>query len=152
MNRLYAKYNCSTNGARSILATLAFCSASVWFCLVPAMPLLFWLMGPTIIPNPGRSAHNALPGTRVEPLPRKMEWLALAEPSDLGLLSNLARNYARPYLPLDYAEQEHTETPTKRQVRVSGPKRSRLARGRKDNERSYAYAPDWNGNRHEGAR
>jgi hypothetical protein len=146
--------NYSTNRARSVSSTLAFRSASVGFVLVSVMPLLFlfWLMQPTIIPNPGMNAHNAPSATRVEPSPRKMELLGFEEPSDPGLLSRVARNYARPHLPPDYAEHEDIEKPTKRQVRVSGRKRFRLARGRKDNERSYAYVPDWSGNRRQSVR
>jgi hypothetical protein len=141
---LSSENNCYAKRGRSFSSTLALCSASVGFVLVSVMPLLllFWLMRPTIIPNPGTSAYSAPPATRVEPLPRKMEWLGLEEPSDPGLLSTLARNYARPYVSPDYAEQEDIEKPTKRQARVSGRKRPRLAGGRKGYDRSYAYAPD----------
>jgi hypothetical protein len=115
-DNMRSRNNWSISRGRTFSPTMAFCSASLGFVLVSVMPLLFllWLMRPTIIPNPGMGAHNAPPATRVEPLPRKMEWLELQEPSDLELLSKLARNYARPYFPQDYAEQEDFEKPTKR--------------------------------------
>jgi hypothetical protein len=111
-------------------------------------------MRPTVLPNPGMSAHIAPPATRLVHLP-KTDLLESGEPSDLILLSNAARNYGRPYaahddLTHDYAQRRETERPAKRQTRLSDAKRSRLARGRMYDERSYAYAPDGRGDGQEG--
>jgi hypothetical protein len=47
-------------------------------------------------------------------------------------------------------QRGETERPAKRETRLSDAKRSRLARGRKYNERSYAYASDGSGNGQKG--
>jgi hypothetical protein len=150
------KNYCSRSSSRRFVGTLPFLLALVGLAAVPAMPILFlfWLMRPTVLPNPGMSTHIASPATRLEPLP-KTDLLESGEPSDLILLSNSARNYGRPYaahddLTHDYAQRGETERPAKRQTRLSDAKRSRLARERKYNERSYAYAPDGRSNGQKG--
>lgn len=40
---------------------------------------LYWLLQPSVIPNPGMAAHFAPPATRIEPRPRKMDAPELAE-------------------------------------------------------------------------
>src|SRR5207302_288463 len=40
--------------------------------------LLYWHMQPSVLPNPGMTVRFAPPGTRVEPLPRKMDAPELA--------------------------------------------------------------------------
>jgi hypothetical protein len=147
---------CSRSSSRRFVGTLPFLLASVGFAAVPAMPILFlfWLMRPTMLPNPGMSAHIAPPATRLEPLP-KTDLLESGEPSDLILLSNAARNYKRPYTAHDdithnYVQRGETERPAKRETRLSDAKRSRLARGRKYNEPYYAYASDGRGNGQKG--
>jgi hypothetical protein len=126
---------CSKSSSRRFVGTLPFLLASVGFAAVPAMPILFlfWLMRPTVLPNPGMSAHIAPPATRLEP-PPKTDLLESEEPSDLILLSNTARNYGRPYaahddLTHDYAQRGETERPAKRQTRLSDAKGSRLVEG-----------------------
>jgi hypothetical protein len=147
---------CSRSSSRRFVGTLPFLLASVGFAAVPAMPILFlfWLMRPTVLPNPGMSAHIAPPATRLEHLP-KTDLLESGEPSDLILLSHAARNYGRPYaahddLAQDYAQRGETERPAKPQTRLSDAKGSRLVRGRKYNDRSYAYAPEGRDNGQKG--
>ena len=103
--------------ARRFLATLPFFLGSAAFAAVPAMPILFlfWLMGPTVLPNPGMASYSAPPRTRLEPLPPYTDLSESGESSTL--LSNPARNYARPYAAHDgitheYAQQGHPEMPT----------------------------------------
>src|SRR5207237_1267648 len=40
--------------------------------------LLYWHMQPSVLPNPGMTVRFAPPGTRLEPLPRKMDAPELA--------------------------------------------------------------------------
>jgi hypothetical protein len=109
-------------------------------------------MRPTVLPNPGISAYHAPPGTRLEPLPRKMEPLEFEDPSYLVVQSNFTQNYARPYYTEDDARQTKDQQPAKRQTRVSDRNRLPIARGREQNERSYTYALDQNGNQQQNAR
>ncbi len=135
------------------MAALIRFSVSLAFVAVPATPLLllFWLMRPTVLPNPGMSAYKAPPATRLEPHSRKMDSLISDELSEQALLSDHARNYARPYFIQDDAQQRDIEKPAKRQVRVSDRKRLRLAHERKHGEPPSAYALDWNGDRRQSA-
>jgi hypothetical protein len=156
MHRPEGQKTIAQEARQALRSTLPFLLASVGFAALPAMPILFlfWLMRPTVLPNPGMSAHIAPPATRLVHLP-KTDLLESGEPSDLILLSNAARNYGRPYaahddLTHDYTQRGETERPAKRQTRLSDAKGSRLVRGRKYEERSYAYAPDGRGNGQEG--
>jgi hypothetical protein len=149
----------SRSWSRRFVATLPLFLASVAFAAVPGMPilLLFWLMRPTALPNPGMSAYIAPSATRLEPLPRRTDLLESGEPSDLILLSNPARNYGRPYIAHDdvthdYAQQVETERPAKRQGRVSDAKRSKPPPGHKRHQPAYAYALDWSGHRQQSVR
>jgi hypothetical protein len=134
------------------------------FVAVPFL-ILFWLMRPTVLANPGMSAYNAPPGTRLVPLPRKLESLELAElpiqasiaesAQDCELLHlapgceqpGVAADYGQPPPTRDYAQQRLAEKPAKREVRAHDRKRARLTHRHKYWENAYAYSRDWNGHR-----
>src|SRR5262245_5306677 len=73
---------------------------------VPAVPLLllFWLMHPTVLQNPGMSAYKAPPATRLEPLPLKDESLEDPEPPQ-DVLTNFAEDYAQSEFTQDDAQE-----------------------------------------------
>lgn len=52
------------------------------FCGALFFLFLYWKMLPTVLINPGMAAYQPPPGTRLEPLPRKMDAPELAELPD----------------------------------------------------------------------
>lgn len=126
----------------SLVLTLT--SAALVTVLFMPILFLFWLIRPTVLPNPGMSAYKPHSATRLEPLARRIESVETDEPSDLVVLSNLARNYARPYPSSDDDDRRNEIANTaKRQAHVSADKRPRSAKARHRHELSYAYALDW---------
>src|SRR5947209_12501524 len=77
--------------------------------------LMYWLMQPRVIPNPGMAAHFAPPATRIEPLPRKMDAPELAEVPEPSPPIAFAQ---------DYSNKSRSEK-ANRDVRASVRKRSR---------------------------
>jgi hypothetical protein len=134
------------------------------FVAVPFL-VLFWFMRPTVLANPGMSAHNAPPGTRLVPLPRKLESLELgvlplqasvAESAQDCGLPDLAPGCKQPDVAVDYAQpafirvsaqQREAEKPAKREARAPNRKRTRLTYRRKYRGDYYAYARDLDGRR-----
>lgn len=97
--------------------------------------LLFWLMQPRMIPNPGMAAHFAPAATRLEPLPRKRDAPALVEVPELSR-------------PVAFAQEDlnkvREERPNK-DVRAPVRKRSRTVVRREYQEPAHGYAQQWNG-------
>jgi hypothetical protein len=94
----------------------------------------YWLMQPRVFPNPGLAAYKPPPGTRLIPLPRKMDAPALVElpavPSDV------------PNIKVDYPQNPIS------QAAVASPKpAARRAKPKShsvdDPTSAYAYSERW---------
>jgi hypothetical protein len=70
------------SGDLSIDCTTPMANFLVMFVLVAGLGYLagYWLMQPRVIPNMGLAAYEPPPGTRLLPLPHKMDAPELAEP------------------------------------------------------------------------
>lgn len=102
--------------------------------------LLYWHMQPSVLPNPGMTVRFAPPGTRVEPLPRKMDAPELAAVQESAPSSEA--------LAYDASHRTSAEKP-KREARAPVRKRARaVARReyREYQEPAYGYAQQqWTG-------
>jgi hypothetical protein len=108
---------------------------SVSFVVLTALfLLLYWLMQPSAAANPGMAAFRPPPGTRLEPLPRKMDAPELAE-LPLPQTSTLAAEH------VETAEGK-TEKAAKREARVAVKKRPQTRKRREYQDPSSAYAQD----------
>jgi len=67
--------------------------ASLTLTTAPLL-ILFWLMQPATLANPGLSAYTPPPGTRVEPVAHGLE--TSGPPSEFSVATNFAREYTRP--------------------------------------------------------
>jgi len=67
---------------------------------VGAAPFLFlyWLYQPTVLTNPGLSAHKAPLATLLLPPPRRLEALEFVDMSSRASLADVAEDFARPEL------------------------------------------------------
>jgi hypothetical protein len=113
------------------MSLLGYLSASLGF-VVAFFLLLYWLMQPSVIPNPGMAAHSAPPATRLEPLPRKMDAPELAElpeppPSVAFAQTNTSKS--------EKANQD---------VRAPVRKRPRTVIRRDNQNPAQGYAQQWN--------
>jgi hypothetical protein len=98
--------------------------------------VLYWVMQPKVIPNPGMAAHFAPPATRLEPLPRKMDAPELAEEA--------GRSYAAASAADTSASNSKAEKPP-REARAPVRKRPRTVVRRDYQGPANGYAQDWNG-------
>jgi hypothetical protein len=140
--RLRFTDHCSRIELKDAVVTLVLYLASWLFAALPFL-FLFWLMQPTVRANPGISAYNAPPATRLEPLARKMESPEPSESGEPPSQSSLAINFAQ-----DYSQQLEE----RREVRAVDRKRPRRVHRRKYEEPAHAYARDWNVQRQRGGR
>jgi hypothetical protein len=90
--------------------------------------LLYWLMQPKVLENPGMAAYHPPPGTRLVPLPRKSDAPELA-----NLPENSRSSFAEAYTPPEPPK------PAKQQARER-PKKAAPARARRSPERVRTYA------------
>ena len=116
------------------ISLLGYLSASMGLAVVFFL-VLYWLMQPSVIPNPGMAAHFAPPATRIEPLPRKMDAPALAEVPEPAPPIAFAQ---------DYSNKSRSEK-ANRDVRASVRKRSRTVVRREYQKPASGYAQEWNG-------
>jgi len=102
--------------------------------------ILFWLMQPATLTNPGVSAYNPPPGTRVEPIAHGLE---SSDPSSkFSIATNFARDYTRPKLKED--PQLHVaKVSAKREARLTNRKQLRVGYRRKYEQAAQAYAQGW---------
>ena len=98
--------------------------------------LLYWLMQPSVVPNPGMAAHFAPPATRLEPLPRKMDAPELAEEP--------GRSYAAASTADTSATKSKAENRPK-EARAPIRKRPRTVVRREYQGLVYGYAQEGNG-------
>jgi uncharacterized iron-regulated membrane protein len=126
-----------------VMATPILFLASLASLTLMTTPLLFlfWLMQPAARANPGVSAYNPPPGTRVEPIAHRVE--SSDQPRELSSATNFTREYARPELAED-AQLQETQVSTKREGRLTGRKQSRVGYGRKYKQSAHAYAQERN--------
>ena len=103
--------------------------------------LLFWLMQPATRANPGVSAYNPPPATRVEPIAHRVE--SSDQPREFSSATNFAREYGRPELAGDVQLQE-IQVSAKREGRLTGRQQSRAGSGRKYERSARAYAQERN--------
>jgi hypothetical protein len=91
--------------------------------------LLFWLMQPKVLQNPGMASYSPPPGTRLEPPPRKSDAPELAELPPVNSSSAFAEAFSSSEPPAP-AKQETRERPKK--AAPAKPRRN------VDREKSYA--------------
>jgi len=113
--------------------------------------LLFWLMQPATHLNPGVSAYDPPPGTRAEPIAHRGG--SRDQSRELSSATNFAREYSPPELAEDAQLQEIQEiqenqvsiqASTKREVRRTGRKQSRVGYRRRYEQAAHAYAQERN--------
>jgi hypothetical protein len=115
------------------LASLALTTAPLLF--------LFWMMQPVTRANPGVSAYNPPPRTRLEPIAHRVE--SSDQAREFSSAINFAREYARPDLAEDARLQE-IQVSAKREGRLNGGQQSRTGYGRKYEPSAHAYAQERN--------
>src|SRR5947209_19694352 len=98
--------------------------------------LMYWLMQPSVVPNPGMAAHFAPPATQLEPLPRKMDAPELAEEP--------GRSYAAASTADTSATKSKAEKLPK-EARAPVRKRPRTVVRREYQGPVYGYAQEGNG-------
>jgi hypothetical protein len=103
------------------VATLTAGAASFALAMAPIL-LLFWLMQPKVLANPGIAALRVAQAASWEPFLREPEMLEAIEPP---------RRESAARLQQQQQHQQHRETKhsAKREARVSNRKRSRIANG-----------------------
>ena len=113
--------------------------ASLTLTMAPLL-ILFWLMQPATLTNPGVSAYNPPPGTRVEPIAHGLE---SSDPSSkFSIATNFARDYTRPKLKED--PQLHVaKVSAKREASLTNRKQLRVGYRRKYEQAAHAYAQGW---------
>ena len=114
--------------------------ASLTLMTTPLL-FLFWLMQPATRANPGVSAYNPPPGTRMEPIDHRVE--SNDQPREFPSTTNFAREYARPELAED-AQLQDIQVSTKREEHLTGSKQSRVRYRRKYEQSARAYAQERN--------
>src|SRR5258705_7884517 len=84
-----------------VMATPILFLASLASLTLTTAPLLFlfWMMQPATRTNPGMSAYNPPPGTRVEPIARRVE--TSDPPREFSFATNFAQDYTRSELAED---------------------------------------------------
>jgi hypothetical protein len=113
------------DGSLSALGAL-----SVMCCMTAALFLvLYWLMQPKVLQNPGMASYQPPVGTRLEPLPRKSDAPELA-----ALPENPRSSFAEAIVPSDDPPK-----PAKPEARER-PKKPAPVRPRRNPEGSRSYA------------
>jgi hypothetical protein len=90
--------------------------------------LLFWLMQPKVLNNPGIASYSPPPATRLEPLPRKSDAPELADLPPVNSSSAFAEAFS-----------PEPPAPAKQEARER-PKKPSPARPRRNPERDKSYA------------
>ena len=126
-----------------VMATPILCLVSLASLTLVTTPFLFLfsLMQPSTLANPGLSAYNPPPGTRVEAFARRVE--SSDQPREFSSATNFAREYARPELAED-AQPQNIQASTKLEARLTGPKKSHVGYRRKYEQSAHAYAQERN--------
>jgi hypothetical protein len=116
--------------------------ASLASLTLTTAPFLFllWLMQPATRANPGLSAYNPPPGTRVEPIAHKVE--TSDPPSEFSVATSFAGDYPRPEIVED-AQLHEAKVSAKRDARRVKRKQTRVGHGRKYEQSAHAYAQGW---------
>jgi hypothetical protein len=117
--------------------------ASMTFTTAPLL-ILLWLMQPTTFANPGVSAYNPPPGTRVEPIAHGLG--TSGPPREFSIATNFAQDYARPKLK-DDPQLHVAKISAKRAARFTNRKQSRVGHRRKYEQAAQAYALGWENQR-----
>ena len=94
-------------------------------------------MQPATLANPGVSAYNPPPGTRVEPVAHGLE--TSGPPSEFSIATNFARAYTRPELAED-PQPYVAKVSAKREARLTNRKQSRVDYRRNHEQAAHAYA------------
>jgi hypothetical protein len=126
--RLRFTHRFSMGAIKDRIATLALGCSSFALAMAPIL-LLFWLMQPKVLANPGISALSVAKAASWEPFLREPETPEAVEPPRRESAARLAQQQ----------HQQYRET--KREARASNRRPSRNANGRKSNKR---YQRDWN--------
>jgi hypothetical protein len=115
--------------------------ASLTFMTTPLL-FLFWLMQPATCSNPGVSAYNPPPGTRMEPIAHRVG--SNDQPREFSSATNFAREYARAELAED-AQLQWIQGFMKREEPLTGRKQSHVGyRHKYEQSAAHAYAQEWN--------
>jgi hypothetical protein len=148
--RLSVTSSGSTGKVKHALAVSALSLASLTSLAFVAAPVaaLFWLMQPTVRPNPGVAAYEPPLGTRLEPPVRSLASLDIAQ-SNSG--RSLALNFARPYpqseVAKDQAQPQQARESSPRAMHVANRQRAPRMPKRAYDGTAYAFTGDWYGQR-----
>jgi len=137
------------------LAISALSLASLTSLAFVSAPLvgLFWLMQPTVRPNPGIAAYELPAGTRLEPPVRTMASVDIAQTENRPSLAfNFARAYPQPEVAQDQAQPQRIKESSQRPTRVFNRQRARRAPKHGSEGTAFAYAGDRFGERLWGSR
>jgi hypothetical protein len=125
-----------------VMATPILFLASLASLMLTTAPILFliWLVQPSTRANPGLSAYDPPPGTRVEPIAHRVE--SNDPPREFSFATNFAREYVRPELAED-AQPHEAEVSKRHEARLANHNQSRVGYRRKHEQSAHAYAQEW---------